>query len=612
MEATHSAAGADAGTEPEHDNVEVGKATRRLQQRRSSHAPIRSWLVGDEVDKDSERWNKFQESLITDSADAASLEAIGQDLEKFGLQSHTANNSRPSSHIEPMPRLLTPTLQTRPHTVQGLPSEENTFSYTDRFGATSSRPRSFFAASAGSGLPNIVDQARSKSPNTNGLGWRPSTSNSVRFGNKRRYKARSPSKPVYAGGSRSHTKLTDVTYKASDTAAGGAWKAWFKKQSSRFRSFAVKMQVAMEEARRSQQRSSPNPSSESDALSTVAPSSTFLPSWTTTKLLVDHLHALGKAPGEFGEIQRYLNREIFRCIFFDFSTPTPTPTGASSNQPENGDNQDAALASGNKGPNLPCRRTFFEMVFLLQARFKRLQAKVRFFLVASQETGDNSRKLGKRLVFNAWKAHTERMRRSLIDKLKRRMLGIWWKTWRTWHAEQKMAQRIQRLTAELKRSINIHRLLQNTPHLLQLCATDHRGTLRFDAKNIAVAVFQLAERTAQDIMADTDAFQVIDAGDMHTGIDWLGKVSAANVWTTVLASQKSTEVASTQTEAQKASFGSQTLASVEGYGGGVSHAGNSHGPTGNAFHADVSARLFPILGGILQVLSLSNYARASL
>ena len=49
------------------------------------------------------------------------------------------------------------------------------------------------------------------------------------------------------------------------------------------------------------------------------------------------------------------------------------------------------------------------------------------------------------------------------------------------------------------------------------------------------------------------------------------------------------------------SFGTQTLTSLEGYGGGVSRAGNNHGPRGNEFHADVSARIFPVAGGLMQV-----------
>lgn len=344
-----------------------------------------------------------------------------------------------------------------------------------------------------------------------------------------------------------------------------------------------------------------------------------MPTWETTKLLVEHLHALASAPGEFGEMQRFINQEVFRCIFFDFAAPAnsdtakPLQSSGSSSDPAaparddvggGGDMVKLNSAGGRTVKHRPiaCRRAYFEMVFLLQARLARLQARVRFFLIASQETGSSSRKLGQRLVFNAWRAHTEKMRRFLISKLKRRMLGVWWKRWRNWQADQQMASRIENLLKELKMSINVNKLLRHAPTLTQLIKKpDTSGELLFPADQVAEAVFTFVNRALTEVMDDSDAAGVVDMTGMHSSPAWIGRLSMADVWTAVLAAPKSTDVASTQTATMKDSFGTQTLRSLEGYAGGVSRAGNSHGPQGNEFHADVSRRIFPIAGGVMQV-----------
>ena len=654
------------------------RAESVAQKRSPTHKELRGWLVGANAgNQGAERWGDFQSSLVDDAAKASSLERLSEDLEHFGVAAHAIDGAEVEDH-QPSPgagftgrksrEVLSSSESSannssfretgRPHTSHGnaLPSStdpSNVYTYTDRFGNSNSRPKSFFSASPTStsgGLPTLLTQVRGEATD------RPRTSPGFKYGARlgtarsstsKLLKKRRTATPgsVYSGvtqrssgnsvRSLSEIRSSEVTFKVSDTAGGAMWKQWFKKQRTQFRSFAVRMEVAMEEARREQENVRSQQASSSDGHNTsqegtgqTAGSPTpFMPTWATTKLLVEHLHALASAPGEFGEMQRFINQELFRCIFFDFVAPVnsnkpnphrqscdPTFTPGSVNS--RNQNIESAAAHGDVGGEMvklssasravhrptACRRAYFEMVFLLQARLARLQARVRFFLIASQETGTSSRKLGQRLVFNAWRAHTEKMRRLLISKLKRRMLGIWWKRWRSWQADQHMVSRIDKLLKELKMSINVNKLLHNAPTLTQLITKpDASGDLLFPADQIAEAVFTFVNRALTEVMDDSDAAGVVDMTDMHSSPAWIGRLSMADIWTAVLAAPKSTDVASTQTATMKDSFGTQTLRSLEGYAGGVSRAGNSHGPQGNEFHADVSRRIFPIAGGVMQV-----------
>jgi hypothetical protein len=166
------------------------------------------------------------------------------------------------------------------------------------------------------------------------------------------------------------------------------------------------------------------------------------------------------------------------------------------------------------------------MVFLLQSRLERLQTRVRFFLLASQEAGSTSRMLGLRFVFNAWRAHTERMRTMLIARLKRRMLGVWWRAWRKWHADQHMSKRMRQLLAELEASVDIAKVMESTPTLVRVCASPgstQSGGLLYEPRRLAHAVFVLVDKALKEVMEDADAVKLVDMTDMHQSPDWIAR-----------------------------------------------------------------------------------------
>ena len=126
-------------------------------------------------------------------------------------------------------------------------------------------------------------------------------------------------------------------------AGADAWKRWFQRHREAFRSLSLKMQVRLHE--------------QSAKAHDADEWGTRKPDRLTTQTVVRLLGDLSDAPGEMGQLQKMLNREILRCIFYDF---------------RDGDYD-------GPGP-MRLRRTFYELVVFLEKRLKRMKARVRFFL----------------------------------------------------------------------------------------------------------------------------------------------------------------------------------------------------------------------------------------
>jgi hypothetical protein len=428
-----------------------------MHARRGSHSEqLRTWLKGESSHAGADRWRSFQSSLIDEAQHTvaftdqygSSIVSGEPDLGNQQDEQHHpqhADNQQPDHHhhhqllhqpVQPEQQqqqqdhydalLLQQQLQQLQQQQQQPPP------HTAPAGG---RSKAFFSASASAGLPTILNQAQAKKG-----GGRGSHS--------------SQAQPL--------TTAQQVTFRASDAAGGVAWKSWFAKQRNAFRSFAIKLQVATEEARCEQLRLSGGRSgggggrsSGSDgaaaaaaagsaaggdgalaADATAAASWAVKPTWGTTKLLVEHLHALAQAPGDVGQMQRFLNQEIFRCIFFDFAEAEVKQrvqllqlqqqqeissdnlgdeevarigTQRHVRKSVSGGDHSSSSVTVQVVPSA-CRRGYFEMVFELQSRLKRLQSRVRFFLIASNETQASTKQTVLRLVFTAWAAHVRACR----------------------------------------------------------------------------------------------------------------------------------------------------------------------------------------------------------
>lgn len=190
----------------------------------------------------------------------------------------------------------------------------NTARLPTRLPSGSRKKVSFFSAGPEYGLPRLSDQIPRPTPHA-------------------------------AAPSGSSNQIKEQRPNTSTGVGGEAWRRWFRRHREAFRSLAVRIQVCLQE----QSTKLYHDASDSGT--------TRKPDRLTTQTLVRLLKDLSNAPGEMGQMQRTLNREILRCIFYDFS-------------------EDGAQDG-------PLRRSYHEIVFFLEKQLKRMRARVRFFL---QET----------------------------------------------------------------------------------------------------------------------------------------------------------------------------------------------------------------------------------
>ena len=149
--------------------------------------------------------------------------------------------------------------------------------------------------------------------------------------------------PQTAPPSGSLNQIKEQRASAYDVGGDAYWKRWFESHREAFRSLSLKMQVRLHE--------------QSAKAYDAGESGTRKPDRLTTQTVVRLLGDLSDAPGEMGRLQRMLNREILRCIFYDF--------------------RDSDYDSGGA---MHLRRSFYELVAFLEKRLKTMKARVRFFL----------------------------------------------------------------------------------------------------------------------------------------------------------------------------------------------------------------------------------------